>query len=602
MSGHRFRIVWSGVILVSFALLLGCPPLECLDEDGDGYGQFGSPTCTGTAPDCDDADPDVNPGVTEEGAGDPACGDGLDNDCDGLVDAEDPGCHQPDPPGEEYSIERTLSDGAQRNTIAFDGLAFLTGNLGAQSFLPPGKVADYSGFQYLRDNDPTQMGHNTDFVTIVARNVLHILTEEQVQQLIERAETQVELIHEYAYLRFPLMDAFRRLLEGDLPEGRTGLDKDAVMAYSAALYRVDGEISYDRAELLGGVLRSMTPEQTAALETLRSLNGVGNWDRNLPDPLEAEGVDHDVQVAVMTYASEMYSWYAGSVEADTYFCPERQGTYFGSFYLKDWPAMGNPDYTIDEQLTARAGEDFLNVLTEAQEGLVASLVDIQRDDLYAIVATREQIGTQLRRFMTQETVDPSIVLSLSERYGELDGAIVYSYATHFAGVAETLDSAQEADLQALVDALGYVHPTGAFLYSAPMDMPLIMNSDYLFGVGDWPMVVPQDPGGDPEDPTSHEDCIDHTPDEGPCKDCCDCLEAAGETRRKCRDECILHEFSLNSDFIIVDAPSVLGPDGDYSMCVQAGGEQDCKDCCDGSEGLACGDRRFCRDACNATGF
>ena len=25
------------------------------------------------------------------------------------------------------------------------------------------------------------------------------------------------------------------------------------------------------------------------------------------------------------------SWYAGSVTADVYFCPERQGTYFGSF-------------------------------------------------------------------------------------------------------------------------------------------------------------------------------------------------------------------------------------------------------------------------------
>ncbi len=158
----------------------------------------------------------------------------------------------------------------------------------------------------------------------------------------------------------------------------------------------------------------------------------------------------------------------------------------------------------------------------------------------------------------------------------------------------------ETTPNALVDALGYIHPTGAFLYSAPIYMPLIMNSDYLFGVGDWPIVVPQDPGGDPEDPTSYEDCIDHTPDEAQCKDCCDCLETDGETRKNCRDECILHDFSLNSDFIVVDAPSVLGPDGDYSMCVEVDNEQGCKDCCDGSEDLACGDRRYCRDVCNAT--
>ncbi|TVR04524.1 MAG: hypothetical protein EA398_01865 [Deltaproteobacteria bacterium] len=48
----------------------------CLDLDGDGYGI--GPTCAG--PDCDDADPDVNPGVPE------VC-DGRDTNCDGTVDS-----------------------------------------------------------------------------------------------------------------------------------------------------------------------------------------------------------------------------------------------------------------------------------------------------------------------------------------------------------------------------------------------------------------------------------------------------------------------------------------------------------------------------------
>ena len=56
-----------------------------------------------------------------------------------------------DQPVDQYTITQAISDEAQRNTIAFDGLAYLTGNLGSQSFLPPGKVADYSGFQCLRD-------------------------------------------------------------------------------------------------------------------------------------------------------------------------------------------------------------------------------------------------------------------------------------------------------------------------------------------------------------------------------------------------------------------------------------------------------------------
>ena len=300
--------------------------------------------------------------------------------------------------GDGYGIERTLSDGGQRNTIAFDGLAFLTGNLGAQSSLPPGKVADFAGFQYLRDNDPTNMGHSTNFLTIIAFNVMHILTSDQINLMIERARTHVPQINEYAYKRFPLMDAFRRVLEGNIPAGTTGLDKDAVMRYSAELYRLDGHISYARMQLFGSILRALTPQQQAAFEELKALNGIGHWNRSLSDPLQNFHLEHDVHVAVMTYASEMYSWYAGSVEADTYFCPERQGTYFGSFYLKASSTTGDPDFPIDEQLTARAGEDFLLVLTDSQSQLMEDLVDVQRNDLHGIVAKRQAIATQLRRF------------------------------------------------------------------------------------------------------------------------------------------------------------------------------------------------------------
>ncbi len=53
-----------------------CIPVnQCLDGDGDGFG-FGA-ACTGL--DCDDADPAVNPRGVE------GC-DGIDNDCDGLID------------------------------------------------------------------------------------------------------------------------------------------------------------------------------------------------------------------------------------------------------------------------------------------------------------------------------------------------------------------------------------------------------------------------------------------------------------------------------------------------------------------------------------
>ena len=97
-------------------------------------------------------------------------------------------------------------------------------------------------------------------------------------------------------------------------------------------------------------------------------------------------------------------------------------------------------------------------------------------------------------------------------------------------------------------------------------------------------------------------CLNKTTDESECKNCCDCLDSDAPTRRSCRNDCAVHDFSLNSDFIPVNAPSKLGPDGDYSAALDAGSEQACKEYCDGSDALACGDRRYCRDACNAATF
>ena len=374
--------------------------------------------------------------------------------------------------GAGMTIEQTLSDEAQRNTIAFDGLAFLTGSLGADSFLPPGKVADFWGFQYLRDNDPSEMGHNTDFLTKAANNVLYVLTDSQIAELVALAEGQIDDINQYAYDRFVLMDAFRRLLNGDLPQGSSGLDPEAVKAYSAQLYGLDGEISLERAQAMGGILNSLTDTQRAHLDSMVG-QGMTSWP-DVPDQLDPRDYTHDAHVAVMTYAGDLFSWYAGSVDADVYFCPERQGTYFGSFYLKDAPAMGNPNYSIDPNLTAESGAAFLAALTADQAQTVTNLVGTQREDLYEIVDRRSDVATELRRFIAGDAADRTEVLALMERYGELDGEIVYQYANAFAAVG------QDATLASLRAELGVTQPDGAYLYSEPIDMPEVPNSDFLF--------------------------------------------------------------------------------------------------------------------------
>ncbi len=381
-----------------------------------------------------------------------------------------------------FGIEKTLSDGAQRHTIAFDALAFLTGDLGSDSFFPPGKVADFWGFQYLRDNDPTEMGHNTDFLTRASLNMLTTLTSAQRAELIALAEGQVDDINQYAMDRFVLIQAFRRLLADDLPSGSTGLDEEAIKAYSADLYQLDGEISYERAQVMGVMISAFTADQRAYLDAMVG-QGMLTWPE-VDEPAELQGLEHDVKVAVMTYAGDMFSWYAGSVEADVYFCPERQGTYFGSFYMKDAPAVGNPDYTIPSNLTSDLGAAFLDTLTSVQTPTITGLVNEQKPALYEIVDRREDVATLLRQFMSGGTPDQATVIALMREYGELDGEIIYRYATAFAEVNQTLTTEQQTALMTLrtdlLDELSF--PDGAYLYADPIAIPDIPNTDFLFAV------------------------------------------------------------------------------------------------------------------------
>jgi hypothetical protein len=408
-----------------------------------------------------------------------------------------------------FSMSDTVSDQAQSTTIAFSGLAMMTGNLAAQSFFPPGKVSDYFGFQYLRDNDPDDMGHNTSFLTRIANNLIYILNDTQLAQLASLATSQQSQIDLYGYKRFPLMQAFRRQLEGSIPAGSTGLNLNAVKQASRALYLLDGQMSFDRALLYANVLNSMDATQKAYLDTMKG-KGWASWPDISDDLIRAkmQKLPQGTSVAVMTYASDIFSWYAGSVTADVYFCPERHGTYYGGFYIKDAPAVGHEGYSINEQLTATAGsalsDSSKGYVTATQAAAFNDLVDIQRENLYAsptsnIVAIRTQISTLLRNLITNTGAADVIktqVLALSETYGELDGENNYHYATVIAQVFTTLSADQKAKLATLRKSImsgtysdgtpfDFSVSTTPFLYSSVINNSSLLasyinNTDYLF--------------------------------------------------------------------------------------------------------------------------
>lgn len=380
---------------------------------------------------------------------------------------------------QRYSIEQAISDKAQLHTIAFDGLAFLTGDFGYDTFLPPGKVSDYFGFQYMRDIDAREGGHNTSFLTQIAYNMLTILNEAQRGQLIALAKAQESDIKRFAEMRLPLIAAFRRNLLGDLPKGSTALDRRSVVQHSADLYTLDGDLAFQRAKVMGSILGSLSESQKASLAKLK-FGDSRTWPE-LPEPLDKRSMSHEVNVAVMTYASEMFSWYAGSLDADTYFCPERHGMYFGGFGMKTAPAMGNQNYSISTSLTGDSGEAFLASLIETQRKAITDLLDLQRKDLMEIVSTRRAIAVELRRFLNGQSADHDKVISLSKRYGELDGEMSFLYAQAFAKVGQSLTPQQRSILNGL-RKFDPSEPKGPFLYSTPIANPVIGGVDKLFSV------------------------------------------------------------------------------------------------------------------------
>ncbi|MEI6501274.1 MAG: hypothetical protein WCP21_09650, partial [Armatimonadota bacterium] len=283
-----------------------------------------------------------------------------------------------------------------------------------------------------------------------------------------------------AYNRFLLMKAFRRLLEGDLPAGTKTLDRTAVEQHSASLYKLDGQISLQRAQVMGGILKALSNDQRAYLDKLKG-TGMTTWP-DLPEQIDKRTMTHDVHVAVMTYAGDLFAWYMGNVEADVYFCPERQGTYFGGFYLKDAPAMGHPDYTISNHLTGDMGASFVALLSPQQAQLLYDLVSADTPLLSQIVEVRRAVATELRKTIAGQPVDTAAVLAQCDKYGQLDGDIVHGAATVFAQLGHSLSAEQKMQLSTLRQQAGEYSTQGAFLYSTPIPMPNIPSTDFLFGV------------------------------------------------------------------------------------------------------------------------
>ncbi len=382
----------------------------------------------------------------------------------------------------KYNLEQAISDNAQLTTIAFSGLAFLTGDFGAATFIPPGKVCDFFGFQYMRDIDAAQKGHNPMFLNRVAGNVLYILNDEQKQVFLSLAQKQSSQLEELAKKRLPLIKAFFLQRDNKIPSGSLGLNKRAVIRYVGDIFAFDAELSYYRAEAMAKVALSLTPEQKIYLGQMKfgDFNTWPDIDERDKIKVDGRGKSKMFNVAYMTYASEFFSWTAGSVEADTYFCPERHGTYFGGFYMKDMPAMGKRDYDISTSVTGDSGKTFLNdVLTVEQRKYIEEILDFQKEAITEMITVRRSISTELRKFLVGQMPDKEKVIALGKRYGELDGEVSWYYTMAFSRIHHTLTAEQCAQLIKLRNLEGYESST-YYIYSQPVQGKLDLENVNAF--------------------------------------------------------------------------------------------------------------------------
>lgn len=187
-------------------------------------------------------------------------------------------------------------------------------------------------------------------------------------------------MNKLALMRLPLIRAFHRQLAGDVPAG-TSLSREEVARCVGEISAFDAEVSHERAQVFAQIVRSLSPEQKAYLAAMK----FGDFSTWPAVDMEAHklprGTEKAINVAYMSCAGEFFSWYAGSSTADVYFRPERHGTYFGSFYMKDMPAMGKRDYDISTAITGGSGQAFLSALTGEQRQKITALPGLQRGAL-----------------------------------------------------------------------------------------------------------------------------------------------------------------------------------------------------------------------------
>ena len=383
-----------------------------------------------------------------------------------------------------FNVAVQTSAPAQLSNIAFNGFSFMLENdFCSNTFLPPLHCADFFGFQHLRDITPNGQGHNTMFLTYVAANVLNLLDNSTLSKIVSLALSQSADVQKYGSMRYKLVSAFVRNLNGQLPSGKKGLNQDAIKNFSKSLYNLEAPLALQRASLYSEVINSFNSTQIAFLKKLQSTSYIQTWP-TFPRVCWVKGLNNLQCTLLNAFAGEIFSWYTGNLETDTYFGPERQFNYFGGLYVKDVMSVGVANFTIPENIGGTLSRGLLGILNDTQSKMIIDLVTNQNASLNSLVEARRNISKIFRNILsgTQSASDPNVVyqiFNLEQYYGTLDGSVSYLYGTAFAQVYKSLNQTQITKMKALLNISGYPcqqTPGFTYMFQWPYASPYYDNA------------------------------------------------------------------------------------------------------------------------------
>jgi hypothetical protein len=388
-------------------------------------------------------------------------------------------------------IGQTLGKAGQVNTLAASALGWFTGDLCADTFFPPGELIDFWGFQYLRDTDADEMGHNSNFAAKATYAVVNVLNTTQKMWLLDLAYAQAgQLGISSLSLANKTSATYDAAVYGRLPfqlavrDARAlNMNKTRVMAYSGEMYASMGRLAIERAKLYARLWKSLNSSQMTLLDSYTSFNHLPN---KTVDSTASKVNGQWIGLLYGTFAGDFLAWYKGNSVADAYFAPERVASYFGLFYMKDIISLQMNAYgvstTISSEITGDYGENLRNQLTNAQDWNMDHLLDLELPHAYQYYYARVNATRLLRQFLSVGYADEALILSLAREMGEHDGAISYYASMALNNISRSLDSTQLASFASIKQS-GIPACSGYWYLSYNYPMPAVDPCfvTYFFG-------------------------------------------------------------------------------------------------------------------------